>query len=230
MILLRLAAHNLSIGYLENGAPCFIKAIEYDNISFDCKVVEDEDGEEDGKEIVTNSEEDASKKQAWYKPKKDVAQALLLIVMPGLSVFAFASVSVLRLSVAMPGLSAAMLGLSTIVPEFATDVLRLSTTLLRLSIAVSGLSAAISKLSIFVLRLSAPMSASVLMFGLSVSFPLFGSIPLFLRSSPLLFLALSLLKIPMPNLAAKRRKLDNTICGWSGKKKDSFKRVVEWKN
>ena len=50
--------------YLEDGTPCFIKVTEHDNTGFDRKVVEDEDGEEDDKEAVTNSEEEASKKSA----------------------------------------------------------------------------------------------------------------------------------------------------------------------
>ena len=50
--------------YLEDGAPYFIEVIEYNNISFDYKIVEDEDGKEDSKEAVTNSEEETSKKRA----------------------------------------------------------------------------------------------------------------------------------------------------------------------
>ena len=61
--LLRLGLHILSMGYLENGAPPFTNVIEHDNIGFDCKIVENEDGEKDGKEAVINSEEEASKKR-----------------------------------------------------------------------------------------------------------------------------------------------------------------------
>ena len=46
--------------YLEDVDPRFIKVNEYDNTGFDRKMVEDEDGEEDGKETVTDSEEEAS--------------------------------------------------------------------------------------------------------------------------------------------------------------------------
>ena len=64
-ILLRLVVYISSIGYLENGTPCFIEVTEYDNISFDSKVVEDEDGKKElGKKAVIDSEEKASKKKA----------------------------------------------------------------------------------------------------------------------------------------------------------------------
>lgn len=62
--LLRLSVHILSMEYLEDGVFCFTEVTEYDNIGFDHKVVEDEDGKEDGKKRVTNSEEEASKKKA----------------------------------------------------------------------------------------------------------------------------------------------------------------------
>lgn len=63
-ILLRLGVHILSIRYLEDWALCFNKITKYENISFDRKVVEDEDSKEDGKEAVTHSEEEASRKKA----------------------------------------------------------------------------------------------------------------------------------------------------------------------
>lgn len=62
--LLRLGLHILSTEYLEDGAPHFTKVTKHDNTGFDCKVVSDEDGEENGKETVTNSEEEVSKKRA----------------------------------------------------------------------------------------------------------------------------------------------------------------------
>ena len=52
------------MGYLEDGAPRFTEVTEHDNTGFNREVVEDEDGEEDGKEVVTDSEEEASKKRA----------------------------------------------------------------------------------------------------------------------------------------------------------------------
>lgn len=60
--LLRLGFHILSIGYLEDRAPCFTKVTEDDNTSFNREMVEDEVGKEDGKEAVTDSEEEACKK------------------------------------------------------------------------------------------------------------------------------------------------------------------------
>lgn len=62
-ILLRLGVHILSTGYLKNGASCFTKVTKYDNIGFDHKVVENENGKKDGKKAVINSEEEASKKR-----------------------------------------------------------------------------------------------------------------------------------------------------------------------
>lgn len=50
--------------YLEDGVPNFTKMTKDNNIGFDCKVIEDEDGKEDGKEAFTNSEEEARKKRA----------------------------------------------------------------------------------------------------------------------------------------------------------------------
>ena len=61
--LLRLDLHILSTGYLEDRATRFTKFTEYNNSSFDHKVVEDEDGKEDGEEVVTDSEEEVSKKR-----------------------------------------------------------------------------------------------------------------------------------------------------------------------
>ena len=70
---MRLGLHISSTEYLKNGAPYFTKIIELDNTGFDCKVVEDEDGKKDGKEAVTISEEEVSKKRAQRKAKKDAA-------------------------------------------------------------------------------------------------------------------------------------------------------------
>ena len=62
--LLRLGLHILSIGYLEDRALCFTEVTEHDNTGYNRKMVEDEDGEEDGKEAVTDLEEEVSKKRA----------------------------------------------------------------------------------------------------------------------------------------------------------------------
>lgn len=62
--LLRLGVYILSIEYLEDRAFYFTKVTEYDNSNFDCKVIEDENSEEDGIEAVTNSKENVSKKKA----------------------------------------------------------------------------------------------------------------------------------------------------------------------
>lgn len=59
--LLRLDIYILSTRYLKNRAPCFFKVTEHNNICFDYKIIEDENGKEDGKEMVTNLEEEASK-------------------------------------------------------------------------------------------------------------------------------------------------------------------------
>lgn len=63
-ILLRLGLYILSIRYLEDGAFCFTKVIKHDNIGFDRKMVDNENGKEDGKEAVTNSEVEVRKKTA----------------------------------------------------------------------------------------------------------------------------------------------------------------------
>lgn len=62
--LLRLGVYILSIEYLEDGTFYFTKVTEYDNSNFDCKVIEDENSEEDGIEAVTNSKENVNKKKA----------------------------------------------------------------------------------------------------------------------------------------------------------------------
>ena len=62
--LLRLSVHILSTGYLENFVFCFIEVTEHYNIGFNCKVVKNEDGKEDSKEAVINSEKKASKEWA----------------------------------------------------------------------------------------------------------------------------------------------------------------------
>ena len=73
------------MGYLEDGVSRFTEITEHNNTGFDHKVVEDKDGEEDSEEAVTTLEEEASKKRAQHKAKKDTAQAraLLLTDMPG---------------------------------------------------------------------------------------------------------------------------------------------------
>lgn len=70
---MRLGIYILCTGYLENRAPYFSKVTEHNNINFNRKIVEDEDNKEDGKEAVTNSEEETSKKRARRKAKKNVA-------------------------------------------------------------------------------------------------------------------------------------------------------------
>ena len=51
------------MGYLEDRVPCFTKVTKHNNIGFDRKVVEDEDGEEDGKETVIELKQETSKKK-----------------------------------------------------------------------------------------------------------------------------------------------------------------------
>lgn len=58
---LRPDVHLFSTRYLKNGALHFIKVIEYNNINFNCKIVEDEDGKDDGKKRVPNLKEEAKK-------------------------------------------------------------------------------------------------------------------------------------------------------------------------
>lgn len=50
--------------YLKDGVSYFIKITEHNNIGFDCKVIENKDGKKDGKETITNSKEEISKKKA----------------------------------------------------------------------------------------------------------------------------------------------------------------------
>lgn len=87
-------------------APCFTEVSEHNNTGFDYKIVGDKDGKKDGKGAVTNSEEEASKKRAQPKAKRDAlwAQALLLIAMPVLSASTSASVPVTELSATLPEL------------------------------------------------------------------------------------------------------------------------------
>lgn len=138
--LLRLGFHISSTGYLKDGALCFTEVSEYDNTGFDCKVVEDEDGEEDSKEAVTDSEKEASKKRSRHKAKNDAAQArvLLLADVPGLSAPPSAPVPV-------PGLSATVLGLST--PAFESVTMPGLSTPTSASVPLLGLSAAVPELS-----------------------------------------------------------------------------------
>ena len=62
--LLKLGVHILSTGYLENRAFYLTKVIKYDNFDFNHKMVKDKDGEEDGKKVITNLKEEASKTRA----------------------------------------------------------------------------------------------------------------------------------------------------------------------
>lgn len=61
--LLRLGVQILSTGNLEDEGSRFTKVTEYNNIDFDRKMLKDKNGKEDGKEVVTNLEEKASKKR-----------------------------------------------------------------------------------------------------------------------------------------------------------------------
>lgn len=92
--LLKLGLHILSMEYLEDGASYFTKVTKYDNIGFNHKAVEDEDGEEDSKEAVTNLDEEASKKRVQHKAKRDTAQTQVLLLAAVLGLFALLSVSV----------------------------------------------------------------------------------------------------------------------------------------
>lgn len=212
---MRLSIHILCIKYLEDRDFYFIKIFKYNNISFDCKIIEDEDSKEDDKKTVTDLEKKTSKKKAWHKAKKDTARALLVVAISELSIPMFTSIFVLGLFATITELSATMLELSTI-------LLRLSTAILGISAIMSGLftptsiSVYIRKLLVFI-PLSIPASASVLIPGLFILVPLsaFALMPklfflftslytLVFRSSFLLFLTLSLPKIPMPDLTAER--------------------------
>lgn len=188
--LLRLGIYISSTRYLEDGASCFTKVTKYNNIDFDCEVVEDENGKEDGKEAVTNSEEKTSKKRAQHKAKKNVAQALLLAAVSGLFASAFASVFMLKSFAVVSELSAA-------VP--------------RLSITVFRLSAAMPELSATVPELSALMSASVFRHRLFALIHPSAFALVFFGSSSLFVLTLSLPKIPTSNLVVRKQKLDDTI-------------------
>ena len=108
-------------------------------------------------------------------------------------------------SVSLPGLSTAMPRLSAIMP--------------RSSIAMPGLSAVVSKLSSAMLGLSAPAFALVLVPGLSALVSPFASASVLPGLSLLYFFALFLSKTSTPNLATKKRKLDDTISGWSERSK-----------
>ena len=89
---MRLGLHISSTGYPEDRTFCFTKVTEHNNTSFNYKVVEDEDGKKDGKEAITDSKEETSKKRAQRKAKRDAmqAQALLLAAVSRSSIFAFA--------------------------------------------------------------------------------------------------------------------------------------------
>ena len=106
--LLRLGLHISSTRYLEDKIPRFTEVNKYVNTGFECEVVEDKSGKEDSEEAVTNSVEEASRKRARHKVKRDVlrARALLLITVLGLSVPLSTSIPVPGSSTAMPGLSA----------------------------------------------------------------------------------------------------------------------------
>lgn len=137
--------------------------------------------------------------------------------MPGLSFAASPSVLVSGLS--------APLSVSVPVRELSAAMLKSSATILELSVAVPGLSIPISEsITIFELSTAVPgLSAAVLelfiaVLGLFIAMlKLFGAVP---RSS--------LPKTPMPNLVARRQKLDDNISGWSKKSKKVFSEEL-WK-
>lgn len=179
------------MGYQEDEAICFIKVTKHDNISFNCKVVENEDGEKDVKEAVINLEEEANKKSIQWKAKKDVVQVLLLVAMSRLSTPASTFVFISRSSTVMPGLSTVIFGLSTVMPKLTTIMLRFSVAKLRLFTTMLGFYIAVSRLfisrstSVFVLwpstlvLLFASISASITVPRLStlISISLFMLVP-----------------------------------------------------
>lgn len=201
--------------YLENRASCLTEVTEYDNIGFDCNVVEHGNGKKNGKKVVTNSKEEASKKRAQRKAKKDTAWALLLIAMPELSAPTSASVFISGSSATILGSFATMPGWSIAVPGWSATVPELSVAVPGLFVVVPGLSAAVPELSAVMPKLSTLVPASVLVPRSSAPVLLSASAPVLPGLSPLLFPALSLPKTSMLNLAVGRRKLDNTISGWS---------------
>ena len=211
---MRLSLHISSTRYLEDRALYFTQVTEHDNTSFDHEVVEDKDDEEDGKEAVTDLEEEASKKRVRGKVKRYAVRgrALLLTALLGLSAPASAFIPLPGLSAAMPRLSApifvfvSMLGLSAAMPES--------------SAVVPGSFVTVPELSVAMPELSALASASVPMPGLSAL--VFPSMPVLPRSSTLFFPTLSLPKTSTPNLAAERRRLDDTISRWSKRSKRIF--------
>ena len=204
--ILRLGFHISSTRYLEDGASCFTEVIEHDNIGFDRKVVENENGAEDSKEAVIDSEEGASKKRARRKIKQDAVRvrALLLTAVPGLSASASVFVSVSGLSIVLLGLYAPTSASVSISRSFAI-VPELSAAVPESSVAMLGLSATMLGSSVAMPRLSTPTPkfASVPVPGLSTPIPL--SAPVLPGSSPQPFPILSLPKIPTPDLATGRQ-------------------------
>lgn len=197
------------MGYFKDKTTRFTKVTENNNIGFDCKEVEDIDGKEDGKEVVTDFQEETSKKSAQRKTKRDVARAriLLFIAVPELSATAFAFVLVPRLSppafesLLVPGLSAAVPILSVAIlrssaPASASVPVSELSAPVSASVSLPRLFAAVPELSVAIFQLSAPAFASILVPELSVVMS--GSF---------------LPKTSMSNLAAGRQKLDDTISG-----------------
>ena len=190
-------------------------------------MVEDKDGEEDSEEAVTDSEEEASKKRARRKTKRNVgrARALLLAAMPGSSALASTFVPIpgssapTSASVPVPGSSAAV-PRSSAPTSASVPMPGLSAAVPKLSATVLGSSVAIPESSATMPGSSTPSSASIPMPGSSTSIP--PSAPMLPGSSPLPFPTLSLPKTPTPDLAAGRRRLDDTISGWSGRSKKAF--------
>lgn len=201
-ILLKLGLYILSTEYPENGAPCFTKVTEYNNISFNGKVVENEDSIKDEKEAVTNSEKETSKKRTQYKTKRDAAQAqaLLLAVVPRLFILASAFVPVPESFAAMSGLSISTFA-SISMPKSFVVVIGLSVAMPRsstpafASVFIPGLSTAMPGLSVAMVKLFA------------VLLELFIAVPKLFIAVPGSFLP----KTPIPNLAVRRQKLDDTI-------------------
>lgn len=144
--LLKLDVHILFMGYQKDEAICFTKVTKYDNIGFNCKVVENEDSEKDVKETVIDLEEEASKKNIQCKAKKDVVQVLLLVAMSRLSTPTSTFVFISGSSTVIPRLSTVISGLSTVMPKLTTTMFRFSVAKLRLFTTMLGFYIVVSRL------------------------------------------------------------------------------------
>ena len=153
-----------------------------------------------------------------------IAILVLSAAMPGLCI------AIPKSFTAMPGLfatvsgsSAAVYGLSTTMPKLSATVSKLSTPT-SASVIVPGSSSPIHLSTLASISVSMPGSSALIFFTTFAPVPRFSSLSAFPnalvpRSSPLPFHTLFLLKIPMPNLTIERQRLNNTICGWSGRNK-----------